>query len=87
MSAFESCGMKLTLFNIFLAGVVFWQVGEIMESDSERPNFPEFVCLSDDDHEVVDSELDVSALDKTLNPEDFSREFRCVRFFVSSQTF
>ena len=77
-------GMKLTFLSVVVGCFVFWHLGEIMESQNEQELFPEFVCLSDDEHEVVGHDLNVSILDKTLNPEDFGCESRCVQFFISS---
>ena len=51
-----------------------------MESDFEEVVFPEFVNLIDNNEEG-NSELNVSALDKTFQPEDFGSEFRYVSFF------
>ncbi len=47
-----------------------------MENEIEEVVFPEFVCLTDDEDAVVDSKLNVSALDKMFQPEDFGAGFR-----------
>ncbi len=57
-----------------------------MESDFEEVVFPEFVNLIDNNEEG-NSELNVSALDKTFQPEDFSSEFRYVRVFFFDSNF
>lgn len=74
--------MKINFKLISLVCLVSWHFGQMMESDSDQPVFPEFVSLIDDEDGAVGSELNISALDRMLNPEDFGAEFRYVCFFV-----
>ncbi len=68
--------MKLTVKLISLICLVWILFGQRMENEIEEVVFPEFVCLTDDEDGVVDSEMNISALNRMFQPEDFGAGFR-----------
>ncbi len=70
---------------LLLLGLYAWTVEMEANFEFELPDLPQLVNLVDSKTDS-DGELNVTSLDKMLQPEDFGVEFRlvCISIFMNS---